>query len=116
MPVLRVLGRRPCLPNVHSHSTHAAAAANCGYPPGDALNCQLLRPAAGVVAAFLVGCGVFLGAGYSAFQLAPAAEPAASLGGRVLAGLWFLPRVLFWRPTWGVAALFALSGGEQLVE
>ncbi|PRW59135.1 dnaJ-like protein dnj-5-like [Chlorella sorokiniana] len=66
----------------------------------------------GVVAAFLVGSCAFLAAGYWAYQLAPAAaEPATSLGGHLLAGLWFLPRVLLWEPTWGVASLFAVSGG-----
>ena len=66
------------------------------------------------MAAFLAGSAVFVAAGYSAYQVAPAAaEPPSSFGGHFLATLWFLPRVLFWQPTWGVAALFALSGGEQ---
>ena len=66
------------------------------------------------MAAFLAGCAVFVAAGYSAYQVAPAAaEPPSSFGGHFLATLWFLPRVLFWQPTWGVAALFALSGGER---
>lgn len=69
---------------------------------------------AGVGLIIIFSTLVSLAALYGAWRLAPPTAPSqATLWARFLAASLYLPRVLFWRPTWAVTALFGAGMGEQ---
>lgn len=77
---------------------------------------------AGIALGGLVALSIQLAALYGLYAIAPAAVPQAEAGaaagglaavlGRAAALLLFLPRLLFWSPSWRVAGLWAVGCGE----